>query len=99
MTTIPEQVAACRSAQHAWARRPVRERLRIVRRFRQSLVAACDDLCAAVEREIGRSAEETVAADVLPLADACKFLEFDAARLLGPRNVGLRRRPLWLWGQ
>src|SRR5262245_5202659 len=99
MTTIPEQVAACRIAQRAWAREPVRERLRVVRRFRQSLVAACDELCAAVEREIGRSPEETVAADVLPLADACKFLECEAQRLLRPRTVSLRRRPLWLWGQ
>jgi acyl-CoA reductase-like NAD-dependent aldehyde dehydrogenase len=62
-------------------------------------VAACDELCSAVEREIGRSAEETVAADVLPLADACQFLECEAARLLWPRKVALRRRPLWLWGQ
>lgn len=99
MTTIPEQVAACRIAQRAWARVPVRERLRIVRRFRQSLVAACDELCAAVEREIGRSPEETVAADMLPLADACKFLECEAARILRPRTVSLRRRPFWLWGQ
>src|SRR5262245_53118517 len=99
MTTIPEQVAACRIAQRAWAREPVRERLRVVRRFRQSLVAACDELCAAVEREIGRSPEETVAADVLPLADACKFLECEAQRLLRPRKVSLRSRPLWLWGQ
>jgi acyl-CoA reductase-like NAD-dependent aldehyde dehydrogenase len=77
----------------------VRERLHVVRRFRQSLVAACDDLCKAVEHEIGRSPEETVAADVLPLADACKFLECEAARILRPRKVALRRRPLWLWGQ
>ena len=99
MNTIPEQVAACRQAQREWAGRPVRERLRSVRRFRQSLVAACDELCAAVEREIGRSVEETVAADVLPLADACEFLECEATRLLRPRRVALRRRPLWLWGQ
>jgi acyl-CoA reductase-like NAD-dependent aldehyde dehydrogenase len=99
MTTIPDQVAACRIAQRAWARVAMRERLGIVRRFRQSLVAACDELCAAVEREIGRSPEETVAADVLPLADACKFLEYEAQRLLRPRTVSLRRRPLWLWGQ
>jgi acyl-CoA reductase-like NAD-dependent aldehyde dehydrogenase len=99
MTTISEQVAGCRQAQREWERRPVRERLRIVKRFRQSLVASCDELCAAVEREIGRTADETVAADVLPLADACKFLEREAERLLKPRRVALRRRPIWLWGQ
>jgi acyl-CoA reductase-like NAD-dependent aldehyde dehydrogenase len=99
MITIPNQVAACRRAQRAWAERSVRERLRIVRRFRQSLVAQCDALCAAVEKELGRSPDETVAADVLPLADACKFLELDAGRLLKPTRVSLRRRPIWLFGQ
>jgi acyl-CoA reductase-like NAD-dependent aldehyde dehydrogenase len=99
MTNITEQVAGCRRAQQVWANRSVRERLRIVRRFRQSLATHCDELCAAVEKEVGRSAEETVAADVLPLADACKFLECDAARLLKSHKVSLRRRPLWLFGQ
>ena len=70
MTTITDQVAACRRAQREWSQQPVRERLGIVKRFRQSLVGKCEDLCAAVEREIGRSPEETVAADILPLADA-----------------------------
>src|SRR5207247_3397364 len=36
---------------------------------------------------------------VLPLADACRFLEREAAGLLKPRTVRLRSRPLWLWGQ
>jgi aldehyde dehydrogenase (NAD+) len=36
--------------------------------------------------------------EVLPLLDACKFLEREAARLLRPRRLGLSGRPLWLGG-
>src|SRR5439155_12406193 len=93
------QVAACRRAQQDWSRRPVRERLRPVRAFRHLLVEACDELGDAVQGEVGRSPDEVLGGDVLPLADACRFLEREAGRLLRPRKVRLRSRPLWLFGQ
>jgi acyl-CoA reductase-like NAD-dependent aldehyde dehydrogenase len=44
-----------------------------------------------------RDPAETLAAEILPLADAARFLERTAARLLAPRRpIGVR--PLWLWG-
>ncbi|HEY1377980.1 MAG TPA: aldehyde dehydrogenase family protein [Gemmataceae bacterium] len=101
-TSTPDlspHVAACRAAQQEWARRPVRERLRPVRAFRHLLAEVADELCAAVERELGRPPVEVLGGDVLPLADACRFLEREADRLLKPRRVRLRSRPLWLWGQ
>jgi acyl-CoA reductase-like NAD-dependent aldehyde dehydrogenase len=93
------QVAVLRQAQHDWAHRPVRDRLRPVRAFRHLLAEAADDLCAAVHAELGRPPVEVLGSDVLPLADACRFLEREAASLLKPRKVRLRSRPLWLWGQ
>jgi acyl-CoA reductase-like NAD-dependent aldehyde dehydrogenase len=48
---------------------------------------------------MGKPPDETLGAEVLPLADACRFLERHAARLLRPRAVPLRDRPLWLFGQ
>src|SRR5207249_2614065 len=74
-------------------------RLRPVRAFRHLLVEAADDLAAAVHGEVGRSPDEVLGGDVLPLADACRFLERAAGRLLRPRKVRLRSRPLWLFGQ
>jgi aldehyde dehydrogenase (NAD+) len=90
---------AARAAQTDWERRPVRERLRPVAAFRRLLVDACDELCEAVRRDVGRPPDEVLASDVLPLADACRFLEREAGRLLRPRKVSLRSRPLWLFGQ
>jgi acyl-CoA reductase-like NAD-dependent aldehyde dehydrogenase len=97
--SLHEQVQAARTAQPEWARQSVRHRLRPVRALRRLLVAECDNLCAAVARDIGKSTEETLGGDLLPLADGCRFLEQEAERLLQPRRVPLRLRPLWLWGQ
>jgi acyl-CoA reductase-like NAD-dependent aldehyde dehydrogenase len=94
-----DRVAAARSAQHAWAALPVRQRLRPVRTLRHLFVTECDGLCAAVARDLGKPSEETVAGELLPLADACLFLERQAGRLLWPRRVPLGQRPRWLWGQ
>ncbi len=95
----PDRVAATRPAQQAWAEVPLRERLRPVRMLRHLLVTECDALCAAVARDLGKPDEETLASEVLPLADACRFLERQAGRLLRPRRVPWTLRPRWLWGQ
>jgi acyl-CoA reductase-like NAD-dependent aldehyde dehydrogenase len=96
---LSSQVRTARRAQTEWARRSVRDRLRPVRAFRHLLAEAADDLCAAVHAELGRPPVEVLGSDVLPLADAGRFLEREAASLLKPRKVRLRSRPLWLWGQ
>jgi acyl-CoA reductase-like NAD-dependent aldehyde dehydrogenase len=96
---LPDILERCRVQQRAWASLPVRRRLRPVQALRRLLVAECDRLCAAVTADVGKPADETVAADVLPLAAACRFLQREAPRLLKPRRVPLRLRPLWLLGQ
>src|SRR5947209_11888331 len=96
---LAAECRVARAAQAEWERRPVRERLRPVAAFRRLLVNACDELCEAVRRDVGRPPDEVLASDVLPLADACRFLEREAERLLRPRKVSLRSRPLWLFGQ
>jgi acyl-CoA reductase-like NAD-dependent aldehyde dehydrogenase len=96
---LQEIVARCRREQQAWARRPVAERLRPVRELRRLLVREHERLTDAVGRDLGKPPEETLAADVVPLADACKFLQQEAARLLRPRRVPSRLRPVWLMGQ
>ena len=97
--TIAEQVECIRAAQPAWARLPVQERLRPVQALRRLLADECDALCEAARRDLGKSPEETIGGDVLPLADACLFLEREAAHLLRPRRVPAAQRPPSLWGQ
>src|SRR5580692_5816210 len=93
---LSEHLDTLRTAQRAWQALPVRERLRPVKTLRNLLATECDALCDATARDLGKSTEETIAGDLLPLAAACKFLEREADRLLRPRRVSSRLRPLWL---
>ena len=102
--TIPavrtdDLVTRARAAQQAWWRLPVRERLRPVVALRHLLATEYESLCDAVARDIGKPVEETIAGDILPLAEACRFLEKRAASLLRPRRVSSSVRPLWMFGQ
>lgn len=85
------------NAQRRWAARPVAERLRVIRGFRRRLAAAPDELLAAARARPGRSDAETLTAEILPLAEACRFLEREAGGLLAPRRPA-GRRPFWLRG-
>jgi acyl-CoA reductase-like NAD-dependent aldehyde dehydrogenase len=102
--TLPQPQAAggqlhrARQAQAVWRQTPIRVRLQIVRRLRHLLAARAEALVAAVGGQHGRIAANTLATEVIPLADACRFLEREAARLLRPRRLGRRGRPLWLAG-
>jgi acyl-CoA reductase-like NAD-dependent aldehyde dehydrogenase len=55
-------------------------------------------LAEAVRSSRHNPLAEILAGEVLPLADACCFLEREAERLLRPRRLGPRGRPLWLAG-
>lgn len=87
-----------RAAQPAWAAQPVAARLQVVRRFRQLLAGQGERVVGAVQARGGRPVSEICAAELLPLADACRFLEREATALLSPRRPGWRGRPLWLTG-
>jgi acyl-CoA reductase-like NAD-dependent aldehyde dehydrogenase len=88
-----------RHVQQQWSETPLAERLRLVRRVRQRIVEGSDALCGAVAEDLGKPAVETLACEILPWAEACRFLERRAEAILRPRRVSFRDTPLWLWGQ
>jgi acyl-CoA reductase-like NAD-dependent aldehyde dehydrogenase len=91
-------VARARQAQAAWAARPVADRLGAIKRLRHAIAAHASELAEAAGRSSVRPTAEAMVAEVLPLADACHFLEREAARLLRIRKLGASGRPAWLWG-
>ncbi|MEM6797212.1 MAG: aldehyde dehydrogenase family protein, partial [Acidobacteriota bacterium] len=100
-----ERSAAGRALQDArraapgWAARGVRQRLRVLGQLRRRLGADPLGLAQTAGASPWRSsAAETLTAEVLPLLDACRFLEREARRLLAPRRQGWRGRPPWLFG-
>ncbi|PWC89486.1 aldehyde dehydrogenase [Azospirillum sp. TSH100] len=56
------------------------------------------DLVASLKSRPARQAAESISAEILPLAEACRFLEREAAGLLAPKLLGRRGRPVWLFG-
>ncbi len=83
-----------RAAQPDWAATPLATRVERIRRLRQ-LIA---DRANAIARHGGGALAQTLIGQVLPLADACRFLERNAHHLLSPRKLGRRGRPFWLCG-
>src|SRR4051812_27290966 len=91
-------VEAARRSQAAWAATPLAARLRLLRRLRDRIAEHAAGLAEAAGRASVRNAAEALVAEVLPLADACRFLERRAVSLLRPRRLGIGGRPAWLWG-
>lgn len=82
------------AAQSAWAARGLDARLEVVARFRGRLAAEAGALAASID---SRPQAETLAAEILPLLECCRFLERRAAAVLrSTRNRG--PAPLWLRG-
>lgn len=89
-----------RAAQRAWVQMPVRARLRMLRCFRAELATGARELAATVAKHspgsLHRTEADTLVAEVLPLAEACRFLEREAEFLLRTRRESTRSRPFWL---
>jgi acyl-CoA reductase-like NAD-dependent aldehyde dehydrogenase len=94
---VAQEVARARRAQPAWAARPLNERLALIRRFRHLIPTHAHELLAPIHPG-RRSAAESLGAEIMPLADACRFVETHAPRILKPYRLGLRFRPIWLFG-
>jgi len=96
---LAARVERCRRAQESWARHSVKDRLRCVKALRRLVVFECDALCQALARDIGKNSQEAIGGDLLPLADALRFLVGEADRLLRSKRVPKRLLPTWMWPQ
>lgn len=92
---IRDAVQRSAAAGSSWAQTSLNQRLSILKTFRLRIGQDPRRLASSVNRS---NIAETMAAEVLPLADACRFLECEAPRLLRERKVSGRGRPSWLWG-
>ena len=86
-------LAAARRAGRKWADASMAQRLTVIAGARRLIAREAESLAATV----ARPAADTLAAEILPLADGAQFLVRAAPALLAPR-VLRRGRPLWLLG-
>lgn len=92
------RLRAARAAQKVWSQVPIKDRLAVLREFRHLLAANAGGLASIGSGRHARSEADTLSAEVLPLAEAVRFLEQQATRILTPAQVSNRSRPLWLRG-
>lgn len=97
-TAVRSAMVAARLAQARWAAQPLRERLARLRELRRLIAEHAVTLAEASAAARQRPAVESITAEVLPLVEACRFLEREAPSILAPRRLGRRGRPLWLSG-
>lgn len=93
-----DAIAAARAAQAYWADLPVAHRLAVIRHLRSLIADGPGSLLRAGGIHVDDAAAEVLTSQIIPLADACRFLEREAVRLLAPQKLGRRGRPWWLLG-
>jgi acyl-CoA reductase-like NAD-dependent aldehyde dehydrogenase len=89
-------IQKARSAQRIWAGTSVAERVAVVRRIRNAIAVSGLELCYSFSTELARTRAQSLVAEVIPLADACRFLEREAKEILAPRRLSTKSRPFWL---
>ncbi len=97
---MAEAVHSCLSrAEKSWKNSPIRLRLGLLERFRHRLVERRSEVLQHLARVRSNSSRaELQASELLPLLDACRFLEREASQALRPKNLGRWGQPAWLWG-
>ncbi|MEM6799248.1 MAG: aldehyde dehydrogenase family protein [Planctomycetota bacterium] len=93
--SVADAVSTARQAQSAWRETSVRERLAFVQAVRRALVASPRVWAEEITHAGVRSIADSLAAEVLPTADACRFLERNAVKILRERSAPRRDRPIW----
>ena len=93
-------IGQARTAQQIWAVKSLRQRLALLRRARHLIAQRGLDIAQSVgcgqPGALHRSVADTLVSEVLPLAEACRFLEREAGWILAPQRLSTLNRPFWL---
>lgn len=80
-----------------WGGHCVRDRLNVLKKIRGGMADACELLAEKASSQ-WHPVSEVLVAEMLPLLEACRFLEDNAEQILSPVVLGRRGRPWWLGG-
>jgi acyl-CoA reductase-like NAD-dependent aldehyde dehydrogenase len=90
---VCETVAQARLAQAEWARKSFAERRDVLLRFKELLLAKADEFCDHITRENGKTRNESLFMEVLPVADAVHWYANSARKLLKDEKLSLHMFP------
>jgi acyl-CoA reductase-like NAD-dependent aldehyde dehydrogenase len=90
---VAQAVAAARAAQAEWARRSFAERRKVLLRFKDLLLQRVEEFCDHITRENGKTRNESLFMELLPVADAVHFWSGNAGKLLRDEKIALHMFP------
>ncbi|HWE23798.1 MAG TPA: aldehyde dehydrogenase family protein, partial [Myxococcales bacterium] len=90
---VREAIAAAHSAQKEWARKSFAERGAVLRRFQQLVLDRADEIAGLLVRENGKTRNEALFMEVLPVADAVHYYAHNARKLLRDEKLSLHMFP------
>src|SRR5437016_3738500 len=90
---VRETVAASHAAQAEWARKSFAERRDVLLRFKELLLARAEEFCDHITRENGKTRNEALPIEVLPVADAVHWYATHAQKALRDEKVPLHFFP------
>lgn len=93
--TVDAAVERARREQPAWAERSLRQRRRVIERFRGHLFERRAELAALIQREAGKPAAEAMMADVITTLDVARFCVRHGPRILRARTMIPSNAALW----
>ncbi len=84
-----EAVKAARSAQKAWAARSYSDRAKIMLRFRDALLDNIDTTARLISQENGKTLQESVMMEIMPIADLATYFAKNSEKILAPKKIPL----------
>src|SRR5712691_1565496 len=90
---VRETGQASRAAQAEWARKSFGERRAVLLRFKELLLERVEEFCDHITRENGKTRNESLFMEVLPVADAVHYYANNARKLLRDEKLSLHMFP------
>src|SRR5690348_11520787 len=90
---VRETVRQARTAQAEWARKTFAQRREVLLRFRDLVLARASELSQDLTRENGKTRNESLFMEVLPVADATTWYANRAHKLLADEKIPLHMFP------
>lgn len=94
--SVAVSLERARRVQESWSQANLSTRLQCVRKLRSLIAENTEWLAGETSKSRPRPAAEILTSEVLPLAEACRFLEANAYWILSQSPVPKVGRPIWL---
>src|ERR1700682_1818381 len=90
---VRNTVQQARVAQSEWARKPFAARRAVLLRFKELLLERAEELCDHITRENGKTLNESLFMEVLPVADAVHWYATHTEKALRDEKIALHLFP------